>query len=130
MPDLKKPNSHGLSRKHILEAVGASLKRLQTDYIDLYQVTQNNIIKTAFNIKQNLDKFSLPSSSLYNIYDFIRYMGLTPEHHLPKWFAQWTTWLRLVKFGMSEPATCRDTKCRNLLKLQNSWVLIPGCLCR
>ena len=67
MPDLKKPNSHGLSRKHILEAVEASLKRLQTDYIDLYQVTQNNIIKTAFNKKQNLDKCSLPSSSLYNI---------------------------------------------------------------
>lgn len=32
------PNAKGLSRKHILEAVEASLKRLNTDYIDLYQV--------------------------------------------------------------------------------------------
>jgi aryl-alcohol dehydrogenase-like predicted oxidoreductase len=31
------PNDEGLSRKHILDAVDASLKRLQTDYIDLYQ---------------------------------------------------------------------------------------------
>lgn len=32
----KKPNQTGLSRKHIFEACNASLKRLQTDYIDLY----------------------------------------------------------------------------------------------
>jgi aryl-alcohol dehydrogenase-like predicted oxidoreductase len=31
------PNDRGLSRKHIFEAVDASLKRLGTDYIDLYQ---------------------------------------------------------------------------------------------
>ena len=31
------PNDQGLSRKHILDAVDASLRRLQTDYIDLYQ---------------------------------------------------------------------------------------------
>jgi aryl-alcohol dehydrogenase-like predicted oxidoreductase len=31
-------NAKGLSRKHILEAVEASLRRLGTDYIDLYQV--------------------------------------------------------------------------------------------
>lgn len=34
----KAPNDLGLSRKHILAAVEASLRRLQTDYIDLYQV--------------------------------------------------------------------------------------------
>jgi aryl-alcohol dehydrogenase-like predicted oxidoreductase len=32
------PNGGGLSRKHVLAAVDASLARLQTDYIDLYQV--------------------------------------------------------------------------------------------
>jgi len=31
------PNDEGLSRKHILKAAEASLRRLRTDYIDLYQ---------------------------------------------------------------------------------------------
>ena len=32
-------NARGLSRHHIMLAVEQSLKRLQTDYIDLYQVS-------------------------------------------------------------------------------------------
>ncbi|HWK07345.1 MAG TPA: aldo/keto reductase [Puia sp.] len=32
------PNDEGLSRKHIFAQVRASLQRLQTDYIDLYQI--------------------------------------------------------------------------------------------
>jgi aryl-alcohol dehydrogenase-like predicted oxidoreductase len=31
------PNDKGLGRKHIMESANASLERLQTDYIDLYQ---------------------------------------------------------------------------------------------
>ena len=31
-------NDRGLSRKHIVESVHNSLRRLQTDYIDLYQI--------------------------------------------------------------------------------------------
>jgi aryl-alcohol dehydrogenase-like predicted oxidoreductase len=33
----KKPNDHGLSRKHIMESIDGSLTRLGTDYVDLYQ---------------------------------------------------------------------------------------------
>jgi aryl-alcohol dehydrogenase-like predicted oxidoreductase len=32
------PNDTGLSRKHIMQQVDESLQRLQTDYIDLYQI--------------------------------------------------------------------------------------------
>ncbi|MEO6323058.1 MAG: aldo/keto reductase [Thermoanaerobaculia bacterium] len=32
------PNDKGLSRKHIFDAIDASLRRLGTDYVDLYQI--------------------------------------------------------------------------------------------
>jgi aryl-alcohol dehydrogenase (NADP+) len=34
----EKPNQSGLSRKHIMSAIDASLRRLGTDYVDLYQI--------------------------------------------------------------------------------------------
>jgi aryl-alcohol dehydrogenase-like predicted oxidoreductase len=37
-PMSEDPNDRGLSRKHITHAIDASLKRLETDYIDLYQM--------------------------------------------------------------------------------------------
>ena len=32
----RRPNDRGLSRKHIMSSIDASLKRLGTDYVDLY----------------------------------------------------------------------------------------------
>ena len=32
------PNDRGLSRKHIMDSIDASLRRLQTDHVDLYQI--------------------------------------------------------------------------------------------
>ena len=37
-PMSDRPNDGGLSRKHILSSIDASLRRLGTDYVDLYQI--------------------------------------------------------------------------------------------
>jgi aryl-alcohol dehydrogenase (NADP+) len=37
-PMSKDPNDRGLSRKHVMAAIDASLRRLGTDYVDLYQI--------------------------------------------------------------------------------------------
>lgn len=42
-PNPKGRNDAGLSRKHILESVDASLRRLNTDYIDLYQAHRYDV---------------------------------------------------------------------------------------
>lgn len=36
-PTGRRPNNRGLSRHHIIASIEASLKRLQTDYVDIYQ---------------------------------------------------------------------------------------------
>ena len=42
-PDPKSPNDTGLSRKHILEGIDGSLKRLGMEYVDLYQAHRYDI---------------------------------------------------------------------------------------
>lgn len=37
-PHSDRPNAGGLSRKHILDSIDASLRRLGTDHVDLYQI--------------------------------------------------------------------------------------------
>jgi 1-deoxyxylulose-5-phosphate synthase len=37
-PSADHPNAKGLSRKHIMDSIDASLKRLDTDFVDLYQI--------------------------------------------------------------------------------------------
>jgi len=36
-PTRRGPNNHGLSRQHIMASIDASLRRLNTEYVDLYQ---------------------------------------------------------------------------------------------
>lgn len=49
------PNEMGLSRKHILDSVDASLKRLKLDYIDLYQIHGADLITPIEETMRALD---------------------------------------------------------------------------
>jgi aryl-alcohol dehydrogenase-like predicted oxidoreductase len=49
------PNQVGLSRLHMLQAVEASLKRLDTDYIDLYQIHRFDLLTSIEDTLRTLD---------------------------------------------------------------------------
>jgi 1-deoxyxylulose-5-phosphate synthase len=90
------PTDEGLSRKHIIEACEASLRRLQTDYIDLYQAHMPDI---STPIEESLRAFdSLVESGK------VRYVGCS---NYPAWQlddALWTSKLEgLARFDSDQP---------------------------
>lgn len=60
-----KPTQRGLSRKHIREAVDASLKRLGTDYIDLYIIHRLDPETSMEEIAEGLDDVVRAGKVLY-----------------------------------------------------------------
>jgi aryl-alcohol dehydrogenase-like predicted oxidoreductase len=63
------PNDQGLSRKHILEAIDASLRRLNTDYIDLY-------LMHAFDAETPIDETLRKLDDMQRI-GKVRYVGVS-----------------------------------------------------
>ena len=59
------PNDRGLSRKHIRHAVEASLRRLGTDYIDLYQIHRFDPTTPIEETLQALDELVREGKVLY-----------------------------------------------------------------
>jgi aryl-alcohol dehydrogenase-like predicted oxidoreductase len=79
-----KPNDRGASRGHIMDSVEASLKRLQTDHIDLYQIHGTD---TVTPIDETLRAFDdLISRGL------VRYIGVS----------NWQAWRIAKALGISE----------------------------
>jgi aryl-alcohol dehydrogenase-like predicted oxidoreductase len=61
---LEMPYGQGLSRKHILRAADESLKRLQTDHIDLYQSHEDDVAKPGQGMVRRIAKVALRALSL------------------------------------------------------------------
>ncbi|AJD40234.1 aldo/keto reductase [Rhizobium sp. SEMIA 4085] len=79
-----KPNDRGASRGHIMDSVEASLKRLQTDHIDLYQIHATDPVTP---IDETLRAFDdLISRGL------VRYVGVS----------NWQAWRIAKALGISE----------------------------
>src|SRR5471030_2750285 len=69
------PNQVGLSRLHIIESVEASLKRLNTDYIDLYQIHRSDPLTNIEDTLRALDDLVRAGK--------VRYIGCS---NLPAWY--------------------------------------------
>ncbi|WPU21923.1 aldo/keto reductase [Cedecea neteri] len=77
-------NDVGASRGHIMDAVEASLKRLQTDHIDLYQIHANDTITPIDETLRALDDLVTQGK--------VRYIGVS----------NWQSWKIARSLGISE----------------------------
>ena len=90
------PNEVGLSRKHITAAIEASLRRLKTDYLDLYQTHQPDLETPIEETLGALDDLVHQGK--------VRYLGCSnyPAHLLGK--ALWSSdKLGLARFESDQP---------------------------
>ncbi|NEI68129.1 aldo/keto reductase [Rhizobium lusitanum] len=79
-----KPNDRGASRGHIMDSVQASLDRLQTDHIDLYQIHATDTVTPIEETLRAMD--DLVSRGL------VRYVGVS----------NWQAWRIAKALGISE----------------------------
>jgi len=78
------PNDRGSSRGHIMDSVKASLKRLGTDYIDLYQIhAQDNLTPVEETMRALEDLVRL---------GYVRYIGVS----------NWAAWRLAKALGVSD----------------------------
>jgi len=78
------PNDRGASRGHIMDAVAASLERLQTDHIDLYQIHGTDPVAPVEETLRALDDLVRQG--------MVRYVGVS----------NWTAWRIMKALGLSE----------------------------
>jgi aryl-alcohol dehydrogenase-like predicted oxidoreductase len=77
-------NDVGASRGHIMDAIEASLRRLQTDYVDLYQIHGNDSITPVEETLRALDTLVAQGK--------VRYIGCS----------NWHAWKIMKALGISE----------------------------
>lgn len=89
----ERPWQQGTSRKHVLDAIDASLKRLGTDYVDLYQVhmydpaTSHDETLEAFDAVLRAGKARYIGCSNYHAYRVARALGRSEALGLAKFIS-------------------------------------------
>jgi aryl-alcohol dehydrogenase-like predicted oxidoreductase len=86
------PNQRGLSRKHIMNAVEASLSRLNTDYIDLYQMHRWDVATPIEESMRALD--DLISAGKVRYIGSSEFRGWQIAH--THWLAETNVWNSLI----------------------------------
>jgi len=94
------PNDGGLSRKHIMSSIDASLRRLKTDYVDLYQIHRwdyNTPIEETMEALHDIVKAGkaryIGASSMYSwqfakalyvadLHGWTRFVSMQPHYNL------------------------------------------------
>ena len=80
------PNEKGLSRVHIMQAIEASLKRLQTDYVDIYYVhcwDSKTPLEETLSTLDNLvrsGKVRYPAVSNFTAWQLMKALGLSERY--------------------------------------------------
>lgn len=88
------PNMQGLSRHHIIEGCEASLRRLRTDHIDLYQVHEwdglTPLEETLAALEHLVDagKVRYIGVSNYCGWQLMKALGVSERDHLPRFVSQ------------------------------------------
>ncbi len=87
-PTMPGPNGRGLSRKHIMESIHASLKRLGTDYLDLYfchrfdpDTPMDEVVRAMTDLVQQ-GKVLYWGTSEWRAWQISSAFGVASTHHL------------------------------------------------
>jgi aryl-alcohol dehydrogenase-like predicted oxidoreductase len=107
-------NSEGLSRRWIIRACESSLRRLQTDYIDLYQAHQWDPVTP-------IEETLLAFDSLVRA-GKVRYVGVS---NFTGWQLERTVQVAR-RLGVAAPVTLQPQY--NMLAREIEWELVPVCL--
>jgi aryl-alcohol dehydrogenase-like predicted oxidoreductase len=99
------PAAHdvGLSRKHILDACDASLRRLQTDYLDLYISHEPDLLVPveeslrAFDDLIRLGKVRYIGCSNHSAWHVMKAVAASERHHLSRYVCQQVNYSLLAR---------------------------------
>ncbi len=126
-----KTNRFGLSRKHIIDACDRSLKRLGTDYIDLYQIHR---FDPTVPIEETLDTLSrlvddgkvryLGASSMYS-WQFAQYLALADARGWHRFSAMQNYYNLLYRRGEGDAAPVPTGRYRRH-SLEPAGARLPG----